>query len=347
MSQIDVLNSGLMPGLADFNRRAWCYPNSSAFLHWFFRDSPRTTVLVAHDQGRWLSVIGVFRRLYLLGGVPVECGETFAWQTARDARGKGLGVRLIKEMINSGLPLVALGGSADTLNSMPRVGFRIIDHAPALNLPLAAGAVGGEAGILALSGAKSEIVKFGLTLASPVLMPRPRRSLRLHNVPLVHLDEQTLAMPSLPGLQATYEAAFFRWLSNSPLQVGTFLPFRFLRNEELVGWAFARIADEGRGQLVGRILELKFAPEAKAGERKVMVRLVAAGLAGLGAVIIRALTTCAETNRALRALGFMSRLQLPAMIHPAGRRLSSEPTRLSMIRADGALLPIPPRIQNG
>lgn len=346
MAQIDLLNDELLEGLPDFNQRAWRYPDTAGFLNWFFCDSPNTTVLVAHDQGRWMAVLGVFVRSYLFGDERVACGETFAWETAHDCRGQGVGIKTIKAMIDIGKPLVALGGSADTVNFMPRVGFQVLGQAPALNLPLSPRAVGGKAGIAGLAGPKGALAKLGLTMIAPALKPRAGGSHGVRNVPIAMLDDDTLAMRPLPGFQAMYEPAFFHWLARTPVHTATFLPFRFERDEELVGWAFARVSEEAPGETVGRILEFKFAPGTTAAEHKAMAAAVTAALAGLGSIIVRATATCPDTNRALRSLRFMSRLHLPAMVHPAGRSAPAETLRMSMIRADGALLPLPLRLQD-
>jgi hypothetical protein len=301
--------------------------------------------LVAHDHGRWLSVLGVFGRTYLIGGQPITCGETYAWQTADDCRGKGIGIKVIKAMIDLGNPLVALGGSADTLNVMPRVGFKIVAQATALNLLLSPRAIGAQAGVAGLSGPKAALAKLGLILLLPAMRPQIPRKHAIRNVPLPVLDQGTLEMGPLPGFQAMYEQAFFEWLMLAPARPGSFLPFRFQRDGELVGWAFARVAEEAPGEMVGRILEFKFAPDTTAADHKAMACAVVAALAGFGVIIVRVLATCEATNRALRALRFISRAQLPAMVQPAGRKMPVEPVRCSMIRADGALLPLSPRAQ--
>jgi hypothetical protein len=340
MFQIEPLNDALLDGLPDFNRRAWRFVDRKDFLHWFFRDSPRTLILVAHDQGRWLSVLGIFVRSYLIDGEMIDCGESYAWATADDCRGLGIGIKIIKMMIERGQPLVALGGSADTMNFMPRVGYQTLAWAPALNLLLSPSAVGGEAGMAGWTGAKATLAKLGLTLLAPVLRPSAPAAASLRNVPITLLNEETLSMPSLPGFQATYDPDFFGWLMQVPVRVGTFLPFCFKREDALVGWAFARASEEAPGQIVGRILEFKFAPGTTPADHRAMALAVSAALAGLGAVIIRALTTCEDTNRALRSLRFISRISLPLMVHPAGGAVPHGPYRSSMIRADGALLPV-------
>ena len=344
MVKVEELNPGLMETLPTFNRAVWGFPEDRGFLSWMFLNSPDTTVYVAHDAGRWLACLGVFNRTYLMGGEPVECGETYAWARLPQHRGGGLGVKVMKAIMERGRPLVALGGSADTLNYMPRMGFEVLGSGPALNLPLSPRLIDVEPSFSHMSGPKRLLVKVGLTMLAPLLRPRARTGASLRNVPLSVLEQTTLSMAPERGLQAMYDEAFFQWLNGYP-EVGTFLPFRFMRDETLVGWAFARVSEEAPGYTAGRLLEFKFVPGTTAADHKAMLSAVCAAVAGLGAVIIRSLTTCPDTNRALRSLRFMSKMDLPAMVYPAGRKLATEPLRLNSLRADGALLPLPSRLQ--
>lgn len=342
MSKIEVLSESLLRGIAEFNRRVWQFPDDDNFLNWLFRDAPKSTVLVAHDDGQWLAVLGVFARTYLVNDTPVECGETYAWATLPERRNSGIGIRVMKAMMERGRPLVALGGSADTMEFMPRLGFKTIGSAPVLNLPLSARVLGQPGGISYSDGIKGWLAKAGLTMLAPFLRPRPRPDDDvIRNVPVVALDRKTLEMPTLSGFQATYDVDFFDWLGRGYRGMGTFLPFRFYRGRRLAGWAFARVSEEAPGLAVGRILEFKFAPETDARDRAAMARAVCAALAGYNAAIIRCATTCQDTNAALRSMRFMSRTEIPAMVYLAGIAAINETVRISSLRADGALLPLP------
>jgi hypothetical protein len=342
MSKIDLLNKALLQGLSDFNRRVWQFPEVDNFLQWLFMDAPRSSVLVAHDGGKWLAVLGVFARTYLVNDTPLECAETYAWATLPECRGSGIGIRVMKAMMQRGQPLVALGGSADTIEFMPRLGFKTISVAPVLNLPLSARVLGHPGGISYSDGLKGWLAKIGLTVFSPLFQPRPRHNKDpIRNIPVVAFDRRTLDMPTQPGFQATYDVEFFEWLTEGYREMGTFLPFRFYRGSLQVGWAFTRISEEASGITVGRILEFKFAPQTNLRERLAMARAVCAALAGCNATIIRCATTCPDTNAALRQLHFISRTQIPAMVYLADISAIDETVRISSLRADGALLPLP------
>ncbi len=337
--QIEELNSALIEGLPAFNVAVWDFPHDQAFLRWFFH-APDTVVMVAHDDGRWLAALGVYVRRYLHENQPVDCFETFAWARLPTQEAQGLGIKLMKAFMRRGKPLVALGGSASTLDYMPRLGFKVIAHAPVLNLPLSAGAAA------AVPGLKGRLARLGLTFLGPLLRPKPHASREIRLVPLSHLDLPTLQSNVLPGFQATYTVEFFRALTSGYSEVGTFLPFRFIRDGEIAGWAFARVAEERRGFLVGRLLETKFAPWTHADARRTMMHAVTASLAGFGVGIVRALTTCPDTIAALRALHFTSKsVDNPALVYPAGLTFGNEPVRISVLRADGGVLPLPPRTE--
>jgi hypothetical protein len=117
-----------------------------------------------------------------------------------------------------------------------------------------------------------------------------------------------------------------------------------MREGQVAGWAFARVAEEQLGVRVGRLLEVRFAPWTGAPERRAMVQTVVASLAGFGVSMVRALTTCPETITALRSLRFVARsAPCPAMVYAAGRRFGEEAVRISVLRADGGVLPLPSR----
>ncbi len=331
--QIEQLNDALFEGVAAFARQVWAFPDHAAFHRWFLRGPAGTEYYVAHRDGEWLAAIGGIPKTYQNGNKAIDCFETFAWASLDVRAARGLGIKVMKALMDRGKPLVALGGSADTLNYMPRLGFETLAIAPSMVLPLHAAFAG------QMKGIKGVLARAGISMLSVIRPPRPPRISDLRIQPMTRLDQQTLDMQSLPGFQARFDASFFEWQAQWPHQ-GTFLPIRFLRDAEIVGWVFARIAEEDNGRCTGRILEMKFGAETSAADRANMVRATVSAFAGFGAVVARALTSCADTNLGLRACGFRSRTDCPAMIYNASDIARDQPFRVSVLRADGGVLPI-------
>lgn len=339
--QIEELDEELSNGLPAFNRAVWGFPEKHGFLSWLFRDSPNTKVLVAHNSGVWAGALGVFIRPYLVAGNFVECGETYAWAVLPERKGKGLGIKLMKEMASYGRPLVALGGSADTLSIMPRMGFNVIGAAPALNLPLSPRLFNSKSRGQKSHNIKMILAKIGISLISPILRPRLSFNKDIQSIPITKLGKDVLDMPLKAGFQATYDVQYFDWLTTGNPELGNYVPFRFLREGRLVGWAFTRISEETPGQIVGRILEIKFSPDTKPHEHRAMVKAISLAFIGFGAIVLRAFSTCPDTIAALRYNKYMSKNSLPAMVHPGNVKLASEVVRMSALRADGGVLPVP------
>lgn len=332
--KIDLLDDNLLQGLDEFSDSVWDFPASSAFRRWRIADPPGSRFYVAHDEGRWLAAIGGQHKTYLNCGEPVDCLETYAWASRKVKEAKGWGIKTMKALMEEGKPLVALGGSPDTLEYMPRLGFAIMAQAPSMALPLRAEFAKDMPGVRGIL-AKSAIVGSTL-LANP--FARRDRSLRMQ--PLAVFDERTLAMPCLPGFQASFEPELFRWQIGWAEQ-GSFLALRYVRDRQIVGWLYLRLAEESRGQIVSRLLECKFAAGSVRRDHIAMIRMMIATSAGFGATVIRTLTTCPDTNAALNACHFRSRSESPAMIYHNGIVSQDQPFRVSVLRADGGAQPLP------
>ena len=329
------MDARLAEGLPSFASQVWDFPEDREFLNWLFVDAPDTTMLVAHDDGRWLACLGVFERIYEYEGGRLPCLETYGWASLETNQVKGLGIRCMKTAINLGKPLVALGGSRFTEEYMPRLGFSTLAWAPSLTLPFSGAEFGGNS-------AKQQLIRLGLNLIGPFLKPGSQPANGLRHVPTAMFDEATLALTTLGGFQATFRQSFFEW-QNRYGDAGMFLPFRFMREGELVGWVFARVAEERPGIIIGRILECKLGLSTTPADHVAMLRIVTGSLAGFGAAGVRALTTCPETVTALKRLRFISGRQSPAMVYLNGLDLDGQPIRVSVLRADGGVLPLPSR----
>ena len=75
-----------------------------------------------------------------------------------------------------------------------------------------------------------------------------------------------------------------------------------------------------------------------------MMRMVVRILAGFEIAAVRALTTCPDTIAALKKLNFWAGRMSPAMVFLNGLEIGQAPPRVSSLRADGGILPIPQSI---
>jgi hypothetical protein len=332
--RIEIANESLRAGLPAFAAKVWSFPGDQVFLDWYF-GSPKTQIFVAHDDGEWLACIGVFERIYSVNGRRIPCYETYAWASLpMTNRTKGLGIKAMKMAMAEGRPVVALGGSYFTEEFMPRLGFKTVAHAPSLTLPLRGSSVPG-------SGLKRSLVRAGLDVAGRLLVPSARDD-GVRYVPVTCFSDDLLAIDGLPGFHACPDNDFFAWQDRRP-DIGNFLPLTFVnRADEPIGWCYTRIAEEDRpGQLIARILETTYFPRSSPRERDAMMRVVVRILAGFDVAAVRVLTTCPDTITALRKLHFWAGRMNPAMVFLNGLEIGEAPPRISSLRADGGILPIP------
>ena len=335
--KIELANESLRAGLPDFAAKVWGFPGGKPFLDWYF-GSPNNKIFVAHDGGEWLACLGVFERNYSINGSRIPCYETYGWASLpMEKRTRGLGIKAMKMAMAEGRPMVALGGSDFTEGVMPRLGFKTVANAPSLVLPLRGSAVPGR-------GLKRAVVRAGLNFASRLLVPSARDD-GVRYIPVTSFSEDLLAIDGLPGFHACPDRNFFAW-QDLRTDIGHFLPMTFVNQADVpIGWCYVRIAEEDRpGLLIARILETTFFPQSSSRQRETMMRMVVRILAGFEIAAVRALTTCPDTIAALKKLNFWAGRMSPAMVFLNGLEIGQAPPRVSSLRADGGILPIPQSI---
>jgi hypothetical protein len=332
--QVDIVDDRLLPGLAEFAAAVWDFPPGDEFLRWRITGPPGSRYYVAHDNGRWLAGIGAQPKTYLNHGEPIDCFETYAWTSLPVEEARGWGSKSMRALMAEGRPIVALGGSAATLAILPRLEFDLLADAPAMNLPISAGFAADIAGV------KGMLMRAAIRMSTLVTVPKPGTANGLRMQPLARFDERTMAMPMQLGFQAVYNPNVFDWQVGWA-ELGTFHALRFIRDKQVLGWLYVRIGEESPGQIVGRLLESKFAPESSAKDRVIMMKSMIAIMAGYGATVARTLTTCPDTNAALVACHFRARAGSPALVYHNNQIAKDQPIRVSVLRADGGAQPLP------
>src|SRR5260221_6757155 len=120
---IEPLTRKNFPAFKQSAEEAWDRPVGDAYYQWRYFDAPDVITLVADRGGDCVASISAFSRTYKFGDDLVECLDPFDWYCLPSARGSGVGVRLVKCLMDVGKPILALGGSSDTLRIIPRLGW--------------------------------------------------------------------------------------------------------------------------------------------------------------------------------------------------------------------------------
>jgi hypothetical protein len=345
--QIDWLTEDTFPVFREFAERVWDRPRDDRYYTWRYRHAPQHSVVIAHRDGRCLAAISAFRRPYLLAGRQVECLETCDWFTLPELRGAGLGIRVLRTLMQLNVPIVALGGSADTLHLLPRLGFRPIATGYNYTLPFSGDTVRAAAGSSVRARASALIVGGALDVLAPAaVLMRRRHHIEMTCVSSRHLSrlpQFTVDEAEDVALRAVPYAPHLDWLTAPDSVAGEFLTFTLPEGNGVMAAGIARLY-EHQGVTVAALLDLRWAPqiEERVGD---LVQVITDALRARNAQSVFALTTCGVMSAALRANGFIRRTAAPALIWPAGAEITDGTVRLSAMRGDGALLPLPTSVE--
>jgi hypothetical protein len=139
--KIEPLSEVTLPAMARFSAKVWKRPNSPEYFAWRYgRPDACTTLVIYHDAAEILATVSGFHATYKLQGKSVGMLETCDWYCRPDLRGSGLGIRIMTALMKHGdRPIIALGGSKDTLSLLPRMGFSKVGTGTKLFFPLSAG----------------------------------------------------------------------------------------------------------------------------------------------------------------------------------------------------------------
>jgi hypothetical protein len=335
---IEPLTEALLPSYREFAERVWNRPRTESYYQWRYRDAPGQLTFVAHQNGICLGSVSAFRRPYCFGGNQVDCLETFDWFCAPDIRVPGVGVRVMRELMELGLPIVALGGSAEALALLPRLGFELAAMGQFYSLPLSGASLRQPDRQMSVS---ETLTAAALDIAGPLFFGwgTRRGGVESYLVPQSTLDEFAYTVDEPPALRALPHRPHIEWLTRGFPDLGSFVPFGFIDREQRLGWALARLYRRN-DRLFGILLDLRYSAAAVP-RLPLLVQSIVATLRGMGAVSVVTTTTCAAVGAALCRRRFLRRGPVPALIWPGAHKLPDEAVRISLLRGDGGMLPLP------
>ncbi|MBN2799018.1 MAG: hypothetical protein JXX28_07705 [Deltaproteobacteria bacterium] len=313
--------------LCAFAARTWptrC--RSPEFLRWRYQD-PRSLIgaTVAMRGEEVVASLSWARRRWWLRGEPVEAQETFDWFTLPELRGGGLGIRIIRAVMTQG-PVAAVGGTADTLALLPRLGFTRVGEVAQLALPLTSRGLPARVGRLGLAADGALAAwRRGAALGAGGGLLRPLTALPLQDAPS-------------PGLELVQipEASVLDWLSEGP---GAGLYASFAGEGGSASWSQVRVFDRGyvRTAAITEWLPSTSSPTGLRRHLSAMVRYSR----GLGADRVLLSTSNRDIVRAARWSGWRLVRQIPFHTHQLGGDVG--PWHVGGTTGDSAWLPNPDR----
>jgi hypothetical protein len=325
-----------------FSRRTWPRPGGEDFFRWRYLEAPAQRVMLALRGEEVVATIAAFQRDYLIGGRRQTCLETLDWFCLPEYRGSGIGIRVLQGFMKVGEPIIAVGGTADTLSLLPRLGWRRLAVASAFRLPLDGESVGQSLRRRFRLPARVGRTMFD-RIARPWFEPRVRRRPAGGEVtqvaapgddllPLYEGDTGygVLPLPHLPHL---------RWLTGGFPAMGPFVILHFLVRGTLRGWTLLRASGpEGRQEVT---LVEAYAPRPDESLTTWMISESLVHAAEWSPLAVNTQTTCPILRRALQRNRFLSAGEVPIHVWPGDLAGAAGPFHLVQNASDGALIPYP------
>ncbi|MGG5818513.1 GNAT family N-acetyltransferase [Falsiroseomonas sp. HW251] len=262
---------------------------------------------LAFDGDRCVALLDSFVRPWLLDGRPVTLRETCDWYCAPSHRPAGLGIALMRRMMQQSEPMLSIGGTAATLSLLPRLRWAALPPMRAFVLPVKARGLAG--GLLRRRWPAQE----GLARAIPGFLPlRPPRAAAppgdaARIEPWDPAEEAPV--PQAPGLVQLLSRPAHEWLCRVPATLARPVALLFRLGGVAVGASFSLLAPAVAGQ-EATIVRLQIA-EASQAIVDWVVAETALALASLGAGLIRCLAGAPATVAALERAGFLAATPRP------------------------------------
>lgn len=324
--------------VSEFWGNMWAFRRSEAFYRWRYLDCPNQIGVLAMQGDECVAMVWAFIRTYRSGGKNHRVLETCDWYTRRDLRGAGIGVRVMQSLMNLAEPIVAVGGSQDTLQLLPRMRWQPSGESIHFALPLKGTALGRvlERRLNIPSAWTEQIAEFFtsrwfIKKQAPAAGWKTLEETRIRPEIARLYEEQTAGTVSLPDID------YYRWLLHRPQNQGRYLVHYFLTGEHLNGWSFARLYPS-EGALYGSLIEVQTTdsnPETLAW----IVNQTVEALAQVGAVVARTHTNRLLLQQALRKNRFLRTTSQPILIWSGEKHGLDRPIAVGSSASDFAIFP--------
>jgi hypothetical protein len=234
----------------------------------------------------------------------VFVADAFDWFCLPELRRSGLGVRLLQRQMQGAEPVVVTGGSPDTRDLLPRMGFQVPASVERFGLLL--GAARAADALARRTRVPPALGRLAFAAAAPLLTPRRRGVPPGAEVEApVQLDAADLTIDPRRGGNGTapvWTPDALAWLAAGSPGFGRYQPLRFLIGGVTEGWALLRFFDGPNGREAA-LLDVR-ARNPGADRYTWMLSECAVFAAAQGPGLLTAGTSCPEVEASLRRLRF-------------------------------------------
>jgi hypothetical protein len=334
------LDSTTAPALLRLLPYIWLQDRDEDFyreaFRWRYLEKPSndsTWMAMANEE--CVATLDSYIRPYLLDGRRILVREPADWFCLPKYRPFGLGLRLMRIMMDATEPSITIGGSDATLSILPRLGWKPLPEVQRMILPVT---LRGLAGNLlrrraALHAKYARAIPGGIPVRTPRKAPPPAA--------YASVDEWrpgsklALPIPRRDGLVELLELADLEWIYAAPPSFIHPMVSVFRLGDEPVGVSLAQLEPSATGP-DGRIVHLQISSPEQAVANWI-VSETACRLARAGAGFIRCRASTPLTITALRKTGFITAQSEPAYWWAKDRTPPPSMIDVGYLRADDAL----------
>jgi len=312
LTQLDLTNR---PAFEELLAQAWEQNWGSelgrALIRWRYYDRPSGGgTWLAFNDGQCVAMLDSFVRPYLLEGRRILVREGADWYCLPKYRPLGLGVRLIRQLMASPEPMLAISGRETTRALMPRLGWTRLPDVQNYVLPVKVRGVASS--MLRKRWPHREAYARAIPGMVPLRPPRraPAPPGRIGRIANWRLARPTgLPDPQHQALVQLLDQAEQEWFARMPSAVAQPLGLVFYLDDTPIAFSLSQIEPTQTG-FESRILHLQIADPAQAVVDWVVAE-TSLHLVARGAGIIRCWASSPEKVAALRRVGFVALEPLP------------------------------------
>lgn len=328
-----------LPGLIEFLKQTWGQSISEKFARWRYYECPNQSLSFIIDNNQIAAMLGAFERTYSSRGEPHSALEPFDWACSPKFRNSGVGIWLMKHLMERKLPIVVVGGSATAQHLYPKLGFSQVGESRQYALFLSARGLS-HALATRLRSPRS-LINFLSHLLFCLRFGRPKpaiRSAENERVSPLYPPMKDRAAFDGTGTSLLWSDEYWEWLQNAPEEIGRFLPLSFFENDRLCGWTVSRTGVTQNGLKVARLIEV-----GALEHRNILARIVQGTVHHLltqNIDVVYSSTGWPLLKKVFRTQRFVPYGRLPIFIQSVASLPFPPPYALGINSADLHLLPL-------